>query len=219
MLSFLLADANLPFSIAIALMLIIGLFEGVGALVGTGFGNMLDALIPDYDVNPEFDVADAGSNNALSRLLGWLRVGKVPLLMILIALLIAFGSCGLAINLMSGSIIGFMLPLWISLPAALACAIPVTRVVVRIIEFILPKDETSSISLDHLIGRQAYITLGEAREEKPAEARVTDQHGTNHYILLKPEQGHGPFQPGHPLLLVRRSENTFIAIEATQDTP
>lgn len=217
MLDFILADANLPFAVAIALMLIIGLFEGLGTLMGVGFGNMLDSLIPDYDVNPEFDVAEAGSNNALSRLLGWLRVGKIPLLMILIALLIAFGCCGLALNLLSASLLGWMLPLWLSVPAALIASLPVTRGVARILEAILPKDESTSVSLESLIGRQAFITLGEASSERSAEARVTDQHGTTHYILLQAEQGHGPFTPGKPLLLVRRSENTFVAIAAAQD--
>lgn len=216
MLEFIFADANIPFAIAIALMLIIGLFEGLGTLVGVGFGNMLDSLVPDYDINPEFDMADAGSNNALSRLLGWLRVGKVPLLMLLVTLLIAFGCLGLGINLLAGNLLGFYLPLWLSVPVAFLAALPATRVGAKILEFILPKDETSAVSLDNLIGREAKITLGAATSDKAAEARVTDQHGTSHYILVKAEQGHGPFTTETPLLLVRRTDSTFIVIASAQ---
>src|SRR5690554_1412885 len=104
MLEFLLADANIPFAIAIALMLIMGFFEGVGAVLGLSFGNLLDSLIPDIDANSDFEIADTGSNNALSRLLGWLKVGKVPILMLLVVFLVAFGCIGYILNLMALSL-------------------------------------------------------------------------------------------------------------------
>lgn len=215
MLDFILADANTPFAIAIALMLIMGFFEGVGAVLGLSFGNLLDSLIPDVDANPDFEIADAGSNSALSRLLGWLKVGKVPILMLLVIFLFAFGCLGYTLNLMAISLLGFMLPAIIAAPVVFFAALPVTRVGASALEAIMPRDESSSISLDELIGREAFITLGRASSSHAAEARVKDQHGATHYIMVTAEEGYGPLLPGTPLLLVRRSQNQFVAITRT----
>ena len=212
MLDFILADANTPFAIAITLMLIIGFFEGVGAVLGVSFGNLLDSLIPDFDANPEFELADTGSNSALSRLLGWLKIGKVPILMLLVIFLIAFGCLGYTLNLVALSLLGFMLPAILGAPLAFFVALPATRVGATVLQKVMPKDETNSVSLDHLIGREAYITLGQANNHHAAEARVKDQHGATHYVMVLAEEGFGPFTSGTPLLLVRRQENQFIAI-------
>lgn len=212
MLGFLFADANTPFAIALALMLIIGFFEGVGAVLGLSFGHVLDSLVPDVAANPEFEIADAGSNSSLSRLLGWLKVGKVPILMLLILFLFAFGSLGYTLNLLAISSLGFILPAIIAVPLVFFAALPVTRLCASMLEAIMPKDQSSGVSLDELIGREAFITLGKASSTQAAEARVKDQHGATHYILVIAEEGHAPLMPGTPLLLVRRLQNRFVAI-------
>lgn len=214
MFDFILAGANVPFAAALALVLIIAVFEGVGAVLGVGLGNALDALVPEFDINANVEVAEVGSNSALSRLLGWLRVGRVPILMLLIVLLFSFGSIGYAINMVSVDVFGMLLPKVFSVPLAICGALPVTRWGGAALEAILPKDETSSVSLDSLVGRLAFITLGQATHLTAAEAKVRDQHGKTHYIMARAEEGHGPFKPGIPLLLVRRVDNQFIVIEA-----
>lgn len=212
MLGFLFADANSPFAISLALMLIIGIFEGAGAVLGLSFGHLLDSLVPDIAANPEFEVADAGSNNALSRLLGWLKVGKVPILMLVILFLFAFGSLGYTMNLLAISLLGFMLPAIVGAPMVFLAALPLTRLGASMLQAIMPRDQSSSISLGELIGREAFITLGKASSSQAAEARVKDQHGATHYIMVIAEDGHAPLLPGTPLLLVRRRQNQFVAI-------
>tara|TARA_R110001599_G_scaffold91341_3_gene239960 strand:- start:4554 stop:5204 length:651 start_codon:yes stop_codon:yes gene_type:complete len=212
-LDLLLTDANIPFSTALALMLIIGLFEGVGAVLGFGLGNMLDSLIPQFEVSTDFEVADAGSNSALSRLLGWLKVGKVPILMLLVILLSAFGCVGLALNFVMSSVFGVILPVLLSVPLAFLVALPFTRWGAAGLEVIMPKNETSSISLETLIGREAVVTIGQSSTGQAAEARVRDQHGQTHYVMVFAEEGHGPFGPGIPLLIVRREGNQFVVIK------
>ncbi|SDU21166.1 YqiJ family protein [Halopseudomonas salegens] len=213
MLDLLLANANLPFAIALTLMLIIGLFEGVGAVLGVGLGNMLDSFVPDVSINPDIEVADAGSNSALSRLLGWLKVGKVPILMLLVVFLTAFGCIGLAMNFAASSTFGLMLPALLSVPLAFMAALPVTRWGASALEAIMPKNETSSVSLEALIGREAFVTIGQSSSVQSAEARVRDQHGQTHYVMVLAEDGHGPFGPGMPLLIVRREGNQFVVIK------
>lgn len=218
MLDFILADANTPFSIAIALVLIIGLFEGLGAVLGVGLGNLLDSLIPEFDANTDFEVADAGSNTALSRLLGWLKVGKVPILMLLITFLVAFGCIGYVLNFITTGTFGLLLPKPLTVPAAFVAALPVVRVGASALQAVMPKDESSSVSLATLIGREALITIGESTSTSPAEGRVRDQHGNTHYVMILAEEGCGPFGPGMPLLLVRQKKNQFVAIAADSST-
>lgn len=214
MLDFLLADANTAFSTALALMLIIGIFEGLGTVLGFGIGNMLDSLIPDFEAPGHLDVADVGSHSALSRFLAWLRVGKVPILMLLVIWLLAFACAGYLLNYLSLSSFGFLLPGVVTVPASILLVLPVVRIGAAGLEAVLPGDETLSVSLDSLLGREAVITLGQASSGQAAEARVRDQHGKTHYLMVRAEEGLGPFGPGEPLLLVRRQGNDFIVIEA-----
>ncbi|MFM1897754.1 MAG: hypothetical protein RLZZ385_2828 [Pseudomonadota bacterium] len=217
MLEFLLAGPNVPYTTAYALLVIIGLFEGIGALIGFGLGSFLDSLLPEVDLDPDIEIADTGSNNALSRLLGWLKVGKVPILVLLVVFLFVFGSIGFALNFMSLGTLGFLFPVVVTLPGAFLLSLPVLRGCAVALAAVIPKDESSSVSLDSLIGRQAVITLGESTSDSPAEARVRDQHGGTHYIMVLAEEGRGPFIQGTPVLLVRRNESHFVAIESLQE--
>ena len=106
--------------------------------------------------------------------------------------------------------------MWPALAAAiptLFLSLPVVRSLAAIAEAILPKDETSAVFTDSFIGHVATITLGDARKDMPAEARLTDQHGTTHYIYVIPERDAAPITQGTPVLLVRKEGTHFVAIE------
>ena len=53
---FLLADNNFPFSVALMLMLIIALTEGVLTVIGAGMSEAIDSLLPDIEFDIEFDM-------------------------------------------------------------------------------------------------------------------------------------------------------------------
>lgn len=213
MLEFIFAAQNLPFAVSLGLMFMIALFEGAGMLLGAGLSDVLDSFIPDFEAEIEIDAADVGSPNALSRLLGWLKVGKVPVLMLLVVLLTAFGLIGYAIQYVTAASAGFLLPaVLVAVPAFLG-SLPVVRVSVVLLETIMPKDESTAVSTNSFIGRIATVTLGTAREDLPAEARVTDQHGTTHYIQVVPEKGHANIAQGVSVLLVRKEGSIFVGIE------
>ena len=52
---FLFADNNMPFSIALMLMLIIAVMEGALTLIGLGMSQALDSLLPDLDIDADID--------------------------------------------------------------------------------------------------------------------------------------------------------------------
>ncbi|MCG8592556.1 MAG: YqiJ family protein, partial [Proteobacteria bacterium] len=88
MLEFLAAPQNLPFTVALCVMLGIAILEGVGTLLGAGLSSLLDSLVGeiDFDVDADADVdADVHGpghvgGGLFTGLLGWLRFGRVPVM-------------------------------------------------------------------------------------------------------------------------------------------
>ena len=88
---------------------------------------------------------------------------------------------------------------------------PIVRFSAALISKIIPKDETTAIHTDDLIGRTAHIVLGEARPNSPAQAKVKDQFGQTHYVLVEPEQDI-VFKQGQDVILTQRTKIGFQAI-------
>ena len=149
--------------------------------------------------------------------LTWLRMGRVPVVFSLIVLLVAFGLIGLTIQGLSLSIFGSALPAIVAVLPALLLSIPVLSLGNRFLAHVLPRDETSAISRNRLIGKIATITLGEARHDFPAQAKVTDRFGLTHYIMLAPDNEDESYRQGDRLLLVRLCDNTYYGIQSTSN--
>ncbi len=192
MLDIIAAPANLPFSVALLVMLMIGAVEALG----------LGASAVHLDAHADLD----GGGD----LLGWLGVGRVPLLMLLVVFLALFGLAGLAIQQFAGP-----LSLWIAVPAATAAALPLTGLGARGLERVMPGDETTAVGLDELVGRRGTITIGTARRGSPAQARVADIHGQVHYVMVEPYDDRQSIGEGETVRLDRRDGHIFIAVGRT----
>lgn len=196
--AFLLAPENSLFSIALMLMLLIGLVEAVGF----GF-SALDA--------GDLDLGEA----AVHPLLGWLGVGRLPLLMVLVAALGSFGLCGLALQQIASAWTGRMLSAPAAGLAASVIALPLTSLFSHFLACILPRDETSAVSLTTLVGRRGHIVLGSASAGCPARARVRDAFGQSHYVLVEPNLAGDRLGEGDEILLVSLEPGHFRAIAVT----
>jgi Inner membrane protein YqiJ, OB-fold/Inner membrane protein YqiJ, N-terminal len=189
MFDFIAAPGNLPFAVALTVMLLIGIVEAIG----------LGASAAHVDID-----ADGGG-----ALLDWLGVGRVPLLMLLVVFLAAFGLLGLALQQAIGP-----LSVWIAAPIAAVAALPVTGIGARALARIMPQDETTAVSLDTLVGKRGTITVGTARSGSPAQARVRDIHGQSHYVMVEPHDPAHIIAEGEIVLLVRRDGHVFTALGA-----
>lgn len=184
--------AYLPFSVALLLMLMIGLVEAIG--LGSA------AIHVDLGTHAGGDW------------LGWLGFGRVPVLVVLIVFLALFAIAGVTLQAALTEIVGAPIG---SLPASLlatAAALPATGVAARGLGRILPRDESTAISLDALAGRIGTITLGEARRHSPARARVEDRHGQAHYVMIEPDSDDQVLREGQQVLLVHRRAELFYGI-------
>lgn len=196
----LLAPHNLPFLIAFGAV-------GVVALIAlTGVGEALEGA-GDFDA-PD-GLAAGGFGEALSALFG---LGRVPLMVWLACLLFTFGTIGVIGQGVLAGILGA--PLSAPLAAMLAggAALPINGLTVRPLAAIMPRDETTAVTLDDLVRRDAQIQIGTARAGSPARARVTDLHGQPHFVMVEPHDTSSELREGDTVLLVRREGQTFFAV-------
>ncbi len=212
MLEMMLASENIAFSVALVLMLMIALLEGAGMLFGLGVSSLLESLLPESDFSPHTEVGQLDADSALSRFLGWLRIGQVPLLMLLMVFLLCFSLLGLIAQNILHELFGWLAPGWIAVPLVTLLSLPLVRLIGGLLQWAMPKDETTAVTPESLIGRVAIITLGTATYRFPAEAKVKDQHGYSHYIQLEPDDSSEVFEQGTAVLLLSRAGATYRGI-------
>lgn len=194
---------NLPFAIAMGLMVLLALVQ----VLGLGDWGV------DADLDPEIG-ADADASlqpGMVEGLLTLLGVGRVPLTIWLALFLLMFAGIGLSVQQLATSLTGAPLYSWLAAVIAGAAAVPITGVLARPLGAILPKDHTTAVSTASLIGRRATITDGVARTGSPARARVRDVHGQAHYVMVEPHEQSSELHAGDEVLLVRREKDQFYA--------
>ena len=200
MLEFLLTDANLPFTLALGLMLGIALLEGLGLLAGFDISRSLDDLLFDAEFEVETGESEVPGGLAF---LTWLHIGIVPMLILLVVFLTAFGCTGLLVQSLALRALGQPLaPAWAS-GLALLASIPILRVVGSGLKRLF-QDQTRAVSQDAFVGTTGTIVIGTARSGQPAQARLQDELGQSHYVMVEPLTLAEVFETGTEVLLVER---------------
>lgn len=196
-----LAPETWPFAVATLLLLLITAVEGIALLLGANVSGWVDDIVPD-----PHDAIEG----AFDKPLGWLHVGKVPALVLLVIFLAAFALTGFALNMVVHRVFGIWVTSIISVPVAVIAALPVVRILGALIAKVIPKDETFAVTLESLVGRVATIVGGTARQGYPAQAKVANQHGQTLYVMVEPDAG-GTFESGASVLLVRQISGSRFA--------
>ena len=191
--SLLTASQNLPFGVALALIIGIALLEGLGLMLSTSPSNMLDEVMPEV-----------GTEGGLDRVLGWLHLGKVPVLVLLLLFLAGYALFGYGLQMVVKGLTGSYLPAWLAGVLAVPSGLATVRGRGAIVTHIVPRDETSIVSEQSLVGRAGVVTGGQARRGYAAQARVRDAHGRTHYLMIEPDIDDEIFEPGAQVLIVRK---------------
>lgn len=203
--SLLFAPENTLFLGALAMLAGICLVEVLALLIG--FADLAGAVDDLIDV----DDFTAGEGS-LSQLLSWLNVGRVPVLILLIVFLACFGLTGISVQFLSSRVGLGILPGGIAALPALLVSVPLFKMTGSTLAKILPKDESSVVSRSHFVGRVATITVGTARQGNPAEAKLKDEHGLTHYVMVEPDDEAGEFRVGESVLIVNADGSICRAI-------
>ena len=77
----------------------------------------------------------------------------------------------------------------------------------------MPKEQTEAVSQRGFVGRIAIIIRGEARTGHPAEAKLSDQYGQTHYLLVEPDEADAVLRAGQEVLIVRLVSGRYHAID------
>ncbi|MEP3051954.1 MAG: OB-fold-containig protein [Erythrobacter sp.] len=203
-------DADLDFDVDLP--------DGLDSGLDSGLDADFDAsLAADSAANASADL-DVDGSDAISAsgfmdgLLSLLGLGRVPFLIWLASLLFVFACIGVSGQLLAENLLGA--PLGATLAGLLAggAAFPINGLAVRPIGAIMPKDQTSAISRDSLIRRDAVIQLGTARAGSPARSKVIDQFGQAHFVMVEPHDPNLALGEGETVLIVRRDGQTFYAM-------
>jgi hypothetical protein len=201
--SSLFSSALWPFALATVVLLGVAAAEALALLIGASASHWLDGVVADAD-HPDGFAGEA---------LGWLHIGKVPLLAILVIFLTTFAVTGFSCQLAAMSMIGHYLPTLLAVGLASVGAVVAVRVLGGALGKVIPRDETTAVPDASLVGRVGTIVIGAARAGRPAQARIHDEHGTVHYVMVEPEGPDESLEAGASVLLVRHlSGRRFHAI-------
>lgn len=172
------APDNLIFGVALMVMLLLGVLELISLLLG-GINDWINGLLPDSltettHAEVGLDATDAG---IFIRFLSWLYIGKIPLLMLIVVFLAVFGLLGYGVQTMAALLFGSYLHGALAAVITWLLALPLVRLVAAGLYRILPRDETTAIQQENLVGRVGIIVLGDAKIGSPAQVRVKDAYG------------------------------------------
>jgi len=203
MLELLTDSHNTPFSVALAVVVLLAVLQFVG---------LADMLGADADIDLDADGGVDADGSVDAGLLSLLGIGRIPFTMWLMIVLSLFGVIGLAGQQFLEALTGAPWTAWLVAPGSALVALPATGAIARPLGRILPQDETTAIDTAALVGREAEIVIGTARHGSPARGKVVDHFGQTHHVMLEPDNEGQSFVQGEKVLLVRREGELFKAI-------
>ncbi|WP_298973171.1 OB-fold-containig protein [uncultured Roseobacter sp.] len=158
-----------------------------------------DFADPDLDAGPGSDAGGAAAAGPAA----WLGIGKMPVLIWVAAVLLAFGLAGLILQNIAISVTGAALPaLVIALPAGVF-GMWFARQFGAFFARVLPKTESTALSNRHLGRRTGTVTQGVAKRGNPAEVRIIDRYGNMHYLRGEPLKDDEDIATGTRVLVLR----------------
>lgn len=197
--SILTAPETWPFASALVTVVGLGVIEGLGMLFAASPSLWVDNLLPEFP-------------DGVDGVLGWLHVGKVPLLVLFILFLTGFSLAGYVIQSAALGVAGQALPAWLACVPAVFAGMSTMRAVGGLAARYAPRDETTAVSEQSLIGRSGVVTRGVARKDFAAEAKVRDMHARIHYVMVEPDLDGVEFDEGTAIVLVRKTGRGFACI-------
>jgi hypothetical protein len=200
------APGNLPFSVALAVLMLLLLVEIIGFVTGLGASDFIEGLLPEFGDGADVDASFAG------HVLGWLLLGRVPALILLAIFLGVFGLLGLTLQGTLSTLADFRLPGWLAALIVIPLSLPLVRWVGLGVARIMPRDETQVASRHSLLGHVGNIVIGSARRASPAQAKVRDEVGQMQYVMVEPENDTDHFDAGDAVLLKSQHGAVFRVV-------
>ncbi len=205
--SLFLVPQTLPFGVALLVMLGLTVLEVIGLMTALSPSNWIDSLLPE----PAID-------GGLDGVLGWLHVGKVPTLILVILFLASFSVIGYAVQMVARNLLSIYLPALLAAIPAFMGALACVRVGGKWLAYMVPRDESSAISEAEFVGRVALVTAVSSQKTLAAQARLRDADGRSYFILVEPDLEDLQLTQGMQVLLIKKMGSVYRVIENPHPT-
>ena len=157
-------------------------------------------------------------SGVLTPVLSWLRIGKVPILILIVIFLSVFGLAGITIQWALHSTTGGMYAAGlVSIPATTRGAVRHAITWAASWRRSCPRKRPAPSRRRPSSGRVATIVLGTARRGEPTQARLRDEHGRTHYVMVEPDVDGEEFTQGTEVLIVSIDGARFRVITPPSD--
>jgi hypothetical protein len=181
---FITAGPNLAFLIAGCIVVALLALALVSAMVGVGH----DLLHIGGDIDFSADLNGNGIPDYLElhhfSLTTWLNPGHIPSTVFTILFCGIYSIVGFSSQWIYDGLTGALAPGLLATPLVAALVLPLVRGSSEAIAPLIPRDESSAISVDTLVGSSGVITAGPIGPDDFGMARFTDQHGTDHNLMV-----------------------------------
>lgn len=208
MISFLADPKNVPFLVAYGFLIVFGLLLTIGGMLDHGHDH--DAGV-DADGHPHIhgDIDGDGDIDFLDSALGWLGIGKAPISMLLLIFCWAFGSAGFIVQWIAFKATGSLQSPGLASAIAIVPAIVLHCLLAVVVAKFTNRDDSTAVHSDSFIGKTATIVIGQTTRGKPTQAKLKDQHGQTHYLMVEPHREEDSLQAGEEVVVVARNGSLF----------
>lgn len=198
---------NVWFTAPLATVFLFAIFRLV--LGGLDFGDADVDADGDFDVDADTGVvADSGtSSNSFVDVLGFLNVGRVPFMIVVMTLFTTWGSTGLMANELL-KVENTPSMFWISCMIALVCGVLGTRYLSLTLSKVFPESDPATKDL-HLLGLQGRVISGQITETF-GTARVQAPDGHTLTVRCRVKQDESNPVKGDTVILVNYDSDKRI---------
>lgn len=193
---------NLIFTVPILVVLFYLILQIFGLALDFG-GDFISPDGGDADIDVDVDV-DVGTDfSAFDRALGFINVGKVPLVIVISTFLLFWGVSGFMTNgIIRSALDGFPSPfIMASCGVALVVGIMATKFLSGLIARFFPSIETYSSNKESLQGLVARVVSGEINA-KSGRAKVVDPYGNVLTVFCRISEGKEAPKRGDEIVLI-----------------
>lgn len=175
------------------------------------------ALLLAGTSTPSFMDIDSDKGETGGGILGYLNAGHLPLTLFIASFAAVFGITGLAIQQGSVSAFGAPLAIFWAAPLSVLAAVPGTHFVTKALGALLPKTETTAISVQDLIGREGLVMAGTGQRGSPVQVKLRDQFGQSHYVMVEPMRDDDVLRSGQAILITARVGSIYHATKTVAE--
>ncbi len=192
---------NIPFLIALGCGLLFTILQIIG-----GLGDHDSDVDVDVDAHADVDV----DGDFFGDLLSTLGIGTVPFILVVMTVLLTFGSIGLLFNAVIRTF-SATYPSWMFFVVLIATAILTVPLAGRLVRMLgsIAADSTTAIGFEQLVGRMGVV-VSTSVSPSYGRVQVRDNHGSIHTVYAVSTSETIPEQSEVALLSYDSGKRCFI---------